>query len=431
MLAHASSSNALQVRRRPVGHVLANLAFVEQKARFLQDEMRIGGGEFPRGLGGIVPLPARLRSRPTGQRGHDAIGGHDVRTGTNQRRIEVEFRTNVCLRVARIEEYQYSLTGSNQVLHAGNRRGVGRASFDERDGTGQRVRFNRLTVVSSNLDVHTDDPPTIHRLAQAGVVDQRSTVRDPRFQNNIRLHAINHFLNTDQVFRQLNDWTTEPGKAIAVFLCPADGQPLLADEPEGFGRVEWEFANPRVSLVRDGPGIRVDGQAHLRTPSLVVPLHHPTVSQRPVIRSMRGRQPSSSCRRCTSATRIGGSLVGVSRSPRRIKSGRPQLRATHSISSRTAIGRPEPMFTGPVRRLCKSETSALATSLTWRKSRICVPDVQAAETPASNERATDGTSRTGDSRGPYIQNNRAHAMALSRSRLNISAHCASASLHRP
>ncbi len=58
-------------------------------------------------------------------------------------------------------------------------------------------------VVRTNLDINSDHPPFSDCFAQACVKDQRTAVRNARFNNYIRFYAVNHLLDTNHIFRRI------------------------------------------------------------------------------------------------------------------------------------------------------------------------------------------------------------------------------------
>ncbi len=54
-------------------------------------------------------------------------------------------------------------------------------------------------------------------------------MRDTGFDNHIRLNVPYYFLSANHIFRQLDNRTTHPAKAVLVFLVPAYTHPLATD----------------------------------------------------------------------------------------------------------------------------------------------------------------------------------------------------------
>src|SRR6266536_3314813 len=118
--------------------------------------------------------------------------------------------------------------------------------------------FDCRPVVRPDVDVDSDHAPPAKQLAEGGVIDERTSVRDAALDDHVRLDTINHLLNTDDVLRQLNDRAAEPAEGIDVFLVPADLEPELGKQLETFRRIELERRFAPFTLGQDDSGLRVD-----------------------------------------------------------------------------------------------------------------------------------------------------------------------------
>src|SRR5215217_6481011 len=98
------------------------------------------------------------------------------------------------------------------------------------------MSLDGFPVVRANLYVYAYDPSLLHRLAQAGVKDERAAVRHSCFDNHVRLYRKQNLLDANHVFGQLNDGPAEPGEAVNILGVPARAQPCPGDDIEGFRR---------------------------------------------------------------------------------------------------------------------------------------------------------------------------------------------------
>src|SRR2546423_10223570 len=85
-----------------------------------------------------------------------------------------------------------------------NRGGVDRVAFYQANKTGKRMRFDRSPVRGPKVNLNSYDPAFADELAEAGIKEKRPAMSHARFNDNIRLQAINDFLDADDVFGQLN-----------------------------------------------------------------------------------------------------------------------------------------------------------------------------------------------------------------------------------
>ena len=100
--------------------------------------------------------------------------------------------------------------------------------------------------------------------------------------------------------------------------------------------------------------------------------------RRPLLKRDLCWNPSSLRIRLVSATKSGGSTSRVGRAPNLTRSPPPVSWTTWRMTSRTAIGTPEPMLIAPLKSLFTRSPRPRATSSTWRKSRFWRPSVHSA-----------------------------------------------------
>ena len=82
--------------------------------------------------------------------------------------------------------------------------------------------FDRLTIMRPNLDIDPDDAPSPHQLTETRRINQRTTMSDPGFDDDIRFQSVNDLLQSDHVIRQLDNRPPQPRKAVDVFRIPPD-----------------------------------------------------------------------------------------------------------------------------------------------------------------------------------------------------------------
>src|SRR6187399_1833664 len=130
------------------------------------------------------------------------------------------------------------------------------------------MSFDGGAIVRSNFNIHTDDPSFSHGLAQTGVEDKRAAVGNTGFDNDIRLQAVDHFLNTNNVFRKLDDGPPEPRECIGIFLVPTYIHPLLGESLERLRTVQRQRSTAAAILQRQCLGIRIQRKFHAMLTSL-------------------------------------------------------------------------------------------------------------------------------------------------------------------
>lgn len=104
------------------------------------------------------------------------------------------------------------------------------------------MRLNSLTVLFTDLDVDPYYPAPSHSFAQAGVVNQRPTMRHVGFHDHVWLHLVNHLLYPDHIFRELDNGSTHPAESVGVLQVSADFDPLVREQREGLPTVKVEEA---------------------------------------------------------------------------------------------------------------------------------------------------------------------------------------------
>ena len=82
-----------------------------------------------------------------------------------------------------------------------------------------------VAIVGSNLDVDADHSPLLHRLAEARIKDERTAVGDTRLHDDVRLDAIDRFLDPENVFGELDDRPAHPCEAVRILAVPSELDP--------------------------------------------------------------------------------------------------------------------------------------------------------------------------------------------------------------
>ncbi|WP_397383729.1 hypothetical protein [Prosthecobacter sp.] len=52
------------------------------------------------------------------------------------------------------------------------------------------------------------------------------------FENHVGLQLENHFLDADQILRELDDWAAHPGKGVEILGIPAGFNPKIGNDLE-------------------------------------------------------------------------------------------------------------------------------------------------------------------------------------------------------
>ena len=112
--------------------------------------------------------------------------------------------------------------------------GVGRASLAQRNQRRERMRFDGRAVGRADLNIDAYHPSFAHGLAEGRVKDERSTMRDARFDNHVGLHGPKNLLGPDHVLGQLDDRPAKPAKGVRIFLVPTDLKPEVRDQLKAF-----------------------------------------------------------------------------------------------------------------------------------------------------------------------------------------------------
>lgn len=124
------------------------------------------------------------------------------------------------------------------------------------------MRFDGGPVVRPDLDVDAENPPAVHRFHQGGVEHQGTAVRHAGLDHQIRLEAVDNFLEAQQVVRELDDGAPHPREGVGMLLIPSDPYILPGDGLEGGIGIQGQgFAGP-VPVKRQGRRQFVDGQFH-------------------------------------------------------------------------------------------------------------------------------------------------------------------------
>src|ERR1051326_7817324 len=79
------------------------------------------------------------------------------------------------------------------------------------------------------------------------------------FDDYVRTHCVDQFLEPEHIFRQLDDRPSEPGETVDVLVVPARAQPNVGNDLECLGRVELVVARETVFVDADRASFHVDG----------------------------------------------------------------------------------------------------------------------------------------------------------------------------
>src|SRR6266545_3203242 len=97
------SSDSFEPGTWPSRNRSVELTLIESPFRFLENELGVPRRKFACGLRGIVGTPFRLSTRRIMHQPHDPVRCDDIRAGTYQRRIGLEFLHDVSLGMTRIQ----------------------------------------------------------------------------------------------------------------------------------------------------------------------------------------------------------------------------------------------------------------------------------------------------------------------------------------
>src|SRR5215831_135166 len=123
--------------------------------------------------------------------------------------------------------------------------------------------LNGRSVVGADFSVHSYYTTSVHCFTQAPIENQRAAVCHTRLDDDIRTHAINHFLNPNHVFGELNDWPSHPTEGVWVLLIPTDLKPLIRDQFERVLAIELELPDMTVALACQSLVLRIDDYSHV------------------------------------------------------------------------------------------------------------------------------------------------------------------------
>ena len=135
--------------------------------------------------------------------------------------------------------------------------------------------LDRGPVVGADLDVDGNHAALAHRLEEAGVKDPRATVGDAGFDQDIRLHPIDHFLAHQHVFRDLDDRPAQPGEVVGKLGGPARLHPQVRDVLKRLVAVERNLLDRPVRVsdeerLAHGVGRHLPDLLHRRNHSIVL-----------------------------------------------------------------------------------------------------------------------------------------------------------------
>ena len=108
----------------------------------------------------------------------------------------------------------------------------------------------------------TDDTALLYELTEACVEDQRASVSNPSLDDNVRADLVHELLNSDQIFRELDDRPAQPRERIGVFLVPSHLEPHLGDRFKGFAGVQGERGRSFRGFDGRDHGVGVNGELH-------------------------------------------------------------------------------------------------------------------------------------------------------------------------
>ncbi|MNV60943.1 hypothetical protein D3C71_1534320 [compost metagenome] len=146
--------------------------------------------------------------------------------------IGLQFGQHMVMRMVGVQADQHALGVPDQVAHLLNDiRGDAR-SLDHRDQVAHRVGFDRLPIMCTDINIHTDDPAVRdarhqrrfvglrvavvkhrqHRRAQ----DERTAMRDARFHDHIGPRGPDDLLHGMDILRVLDDRAAQPLEVVGV-----------------------------------------------------------------------------------------------------------------------------------------------------------------------------------------------------------------------
>jgi len=219
-----------QVTARPIGDGRRHAAFIEGRGRIDGFEFGMGFKKLPDGPERIVVLPVRAAVRRARQAMHDAVGRDDIGTRRHHRPIDFQFLKHVIRRVVGIEHDEHGLAFFYLPAHLRHDVWRGRAAINEGDEGAQRMGVERGAVIRAKLKLHANDAAPAHGLAEAGEESLPAAVRHAGFDDHIRLQLPHDFLDTDHVFRELDDRTAEPRESIGILAVITSAQPSIGHE---------------------------------------------------------------------------------------------------------------------------------------------------------------------------------------------------------
>ena len=104
--------------------------------------------------------------------------------------------------------------------------------------------FDRLSVVRADIDVESEDfsfrntwikgllffdcLAEIDQCEHRGTEDQRASMRNAGFYNQIRFHLPNNFLHGSHILRVLDDWSAKPFEIVGILRQEGFGHEALA-----------------------------------------------------------------------------------------------------------------------------------------------------------------------------------------------------------
>ena len=172
--------------------------------------------------------------------------------------------------VVRVEANEHACRLQGPGLDACNDAGIDRGTLYEIDHSRQGVLLDLPAVVCADVDVDADHPPRgcpgieqsaplqgiadVQKREHRSGKDERSAVRDARFDDQVRPAPPDHFLYRQHVLRILDDGPAEPAEVVGIFgihggvekcfrsinerlICRIGGNPIAALDHEFLVRI--------------------------------------------------------------------------------------------------------------------------------------------------------------------------------------------------
>src|SRR5262245_985911 len=165
--------------------------------------------------------------------------------------------------MTRIENNHHLVAGADKRACTSHDFGCGGVALDQGDVACKLVAFDRPAVLRVDLDVDSHHAPLVpQRFEQRGIEDQRTAVSHARLDDDVGTQRDDRLLQSNQIFRMLDDRAAEPRESIGVLLVPASFEPEVRDQLVRLFAVEVEAPTVR----RERPFCSVDYDAHATPP---------------------------------------------------------------------------------------------------------------------------------------------------------------------